>query len=97
MVAARFIGADMDGEMAVWAVSGSVSDLLRMSGIFAADGFAKEFSIWGVDSPRSEELNVTTHGVKEAKACVEAVTPGLNPDGPGSADGAPVRGANPGA
>ena len=56
-----------DEEMAVWAVSGSVSDLLRMSGVFAEDGFAKEFSIWGVDSPRSEDLNVTTHGVKEAR------------------------------
>jgi hypothetical protein len=71
MVAIEFIPNGLsDAEIAVFATSDTnLSDDTVDGPIFAADGFAKNFSDWG-DNPNLN-LSTVTAGVSEAKECLD--------------------------
>jgi hypothetical protein len=71
MVAIEFIPNGLsDAEIAVFATSDTnLSDDTVDGPIFAADGFAKNFSDWGDNS--NLNLSTVTAGVSEAKECLD--------------------------
>jgi hypothetical protein len=66
-VAAELVGADLDGEVAVWATN-------RLDGtgsVFSVGGFANEFSDWGDGGATDANLSLDDDGAEEAEDCAE--------------------------
>ncbi len=68
MIAARFSAPGVDDETAVW----SSNSLEPGKGLMlSVDGFAKQFTVWPDADKTKAEIDQSTDGVEEARACLE--------------------------
>jgi hypothetical protein len=68
MIAARFSAPGVDNETGIW----SSNSLEPGKGLMlSVDGFAKQFTIWPDADKTKAEIEQSTDGVEEARACLE--------------------------